>query len=637
MQACAQATSCGAGALHDAGLGLRTVPLALFALLDPAVRGNRVDGAFAAAVGGVVAGCVELQWWARQARAQPGTDQRERERIHRPHTHFRPCDHPLWLLLEVENDLCIRAQQKLVADHMAAPTTPDGGPDGNMVTQLNMGEGKTAVIVPMLLAELADGTALARLFVLTSIFNTNFTQLRYKMGGLLGRRVVTLPFRRDMAVTAEDIARTAALVERCRVRRDVVVSVREHVLSMQDKYYEACSRRALDDDDENDDDDDDRHRGDKAKQHSADTEGVATALGALLQTLHRHARDIVDEADEVLHHRFQLIYPLGAARAPDGDHVRWETAQAVLHSLRTHAEALSRKFPSAVEFRVPEKLGAFPSVVRLVDCRDGSLPAACSALYELVFADVFGRKFQFSDQEVLDDLHRLSSTPGVPARVCRIVTRDECSEDDAAFLTTVATGRAAAVLLCLRGLLGQGVLRLALQKRYRVEFGVAPQFRGIPARGVTAHNTRAMLLAVPFVAKDIAKDNNEFGHTDLAVVLTLLSYYYDGLSDAQVQQVLDRLEHDVGKEGIFEGWMRENSATQTVDLHYTAVNGQDAQMLREKVYPAMRSNTAVVNYFLAKDVFPCYAKEFAHKILTNAWDLVPRGRRHIVTGAWGEY
>lgn len=481
----------------------------------------------------------------------------------------------------------------------------------NAVTQLNMGEGKTAVIVPMLLAELADGDTLARLYVLASIFNTNFTQLRYKLGGLLGRRVVTLPFTRAMAVTPAAVRRMVALVQRCRERHDVVVSVREHVLSMQLKYFEACSKL----------------EGEDGTVTCRDAE-LAAALGQLLQLFHTHARDIIDEADEVLHHRFQLVYPLHAPHAPDGEAMRWETAQAVLMSVRTHIAALSRKYPSVVECQPAPAFKAFPAVVRLVDCRDGVLGSAYAELAGRVFDDVFGRKFPFADQDVLDTLETLARDADTAARIRRVVLSDTCTADDGEFLSTVAEGRTAAVLLCLRGLLGQGVLLVSLQKRFRVEYGIAPHARGRPSR---VGNSRVIMLAVPFSAKDRAKDNNEFGHTDVAVVLTLLSYYYDGLSDAQLDQVFDRLDYDVSKGDIFDRWQRGDLAEHDV-VPYAAVNRVDRGMMTTRVYPVLRHNVDVINYFVGVDVFPVYAKEYRHKIMANAWDIVPLHRPHIVTG-----
>jgi hypothetical protein len=37
-------------------------------------------------------------------------------------------------------------------------------------------------------------------------------------------------------------------------------------------------------------------------------------------------------------------------------------------------------------------------------------------------------------------------------------------------------------------------------------------------------------MAVPFQAKDVPAERAEFGHPDVAIILTILSYYYSGLS-----------------------------------------------------------------------------------------------------------
>ena len=79
------------------------------------------------------------------------------------------------------------------------------------------------------------------------------------------------------------------------------------------------------------------------------------------------------------------------------------------------------------------------------------------------------------------------------------------------------------LFLIIRGLLSSEVMLLvALKKRYRVNYGVNP----------SASFNR--LMAVPFRAKDVVADRTEFGHPDVALVLTQLSYYYSGLSDEQM-------------------------------------------------------------------------------------------------------
>lgn len=66
--------------------------------------------------------------------------------------------HPQWLVFEVEGRLQIRPNQ-----HVLAQTLLAGGPDGRgPIAQLNMGEGKTRVVLPMMILELADGHNLVR-------------------------------------------------------------------------------------------------------------------------------------------------------------------------------------------------------------------------------------------------------------------------------------------------------------------------------------------------------------------------------------------------------------------------------------------------------------------------------------------
>jgi len=48
-------------------------------------------------------------------------------------------------------------------------------------------------------------------------------------------------------------------------------------------------------------------------------------------------------------------------------------------------------------------------------------------------------------------------------------------------------------------------------------------------------------MAVPFRATDVAGNKTEFGHLNVALVLTQLSYYYSSLTDKQMMQCLNRL------------------------------------------------------------------------------------------------
>ncbi len=121
----------------------------------------------------------------------------EQEEKYEPHTNWLPSEYPEWLLFEIEQDLTIRPIQIDVAKRMISP--PEIGTK-HSVMQLNMGEGKTAVIVPILAAILANGRQVCQVTVLKSLFATNMKELRQCLGGMLNRRLYTFPCRRDMPI-----------------------------------------------------------------------------------------------------------------------------------------------------------------------------------------------------------------------------------------------------------------------------------------------------------------------------------------------------------------------------------------------------------------------------------------------------
>ncbi len=84
-------------------------------------------------------------------------------------------------------NITIREIQIQVARHMMEPKMDENNPTiRNIVMQMNMGEGKTSVILPMLALSLASSSSsLVRIIVLKSLFPMNYQSLRYKLGGLL--------------------------------------------------------------------------------------------------------------------------------------------------------------------------------------------------------------------------------------------------------------------------------------------------------------------------------------------------------------------------------------------------------------------------------------------------------------------
>lgn len=109
------------------------------------------------------------------------------------HQNWAPAKHPETLLMEVESGFLVREVQTQVAGQMQDP--PDGR---NAVMQLNMGEGKSSVIVPIVAVTLADGQQLLRVIVAKPQSKQMAQMLISKLGGLLDRRVYYMPISRSL-------------------------------------------------------------------------------------------------------------------------------------------------------------------------------------------------------------------------------------------------------------------------------------------------------------------------------------------------------------------------------------------------------------------------------------------------------
>lgn len=74
----------------------------------------------------------------------------------------------------------------------------------------------------------------------------------------------------------------------------------------------------------------------------------------LLETqlwLDQNCRDLLDESDEILDVKFQLVYTLGSQRGMDGQPDRWLIMQGVFDVVQTQAGLLQPMYPEHIEVK----------------------------------------------------------------------------------------------------------------------------------------------------------------------------------------------------------------------------------------------------------------------------------------------
>ncbi|KAI0318912.1 hypothetical protein OF83DRAFT_1113237 [Amylostereum chailletii] len=491
-------------------------------------------------------------------------------------------DNPDWLLIQIQADFFARPLQLDVASQMIAPMTGK-----NTVLQLNMGEGKSAVIVPFVSASLADGQRMVRVEVLKPLAKQMFNILTERLGGVVNRRIFYMPFSRNIHVNEKQVRAIQELYEECMRQGGILVIQPEHILSFKlmglDRLLSASN---------------------------AEDRRVSSALWQSQRWLDLNSRDILDESDELLHVLYQLIYTVGEQRPLEDHPYRWTTTQQVLTLVKQHATRLLLEWPNELEISLDASVEKFPSI-RITgphigdhlmdsiadDVIDGALP---NVTFSLLPPNIQSSARQFLTAKSMAD----------PAAYK--ILKDACSESSLW-----------PALLLLRGLLnkGSGILLYALtERRWRVDFGLDPS---------------RSLMAVPYRAKDVPSLKAEFGHPDVAVVLTCLSYYYGGLTTSQVLQCFDILFKLDNPSLEYESWVRVGGALIPEGLRkLDGVNTIDTAQVDTLLVPLFRGNHLVVNFFLSNVVFPCEAKVFEHKLATSGWDLA-ESKTNVTTGFSG--
>lgn len=495
------------------------------------------------------------------------------------HTTWDPLQHPEALLLEVEGNLLIRPVQEEIASQMIHP--PGGG---NSTLQLNMGEGKSSVIVPRVAVHLADGSKLVRVIVPKPQAKELTNTLLLKLGGLLGRRIYHIPFSRSTQLTPGQAAHLHQRLKDCMKNGGILLMQPEHILSMRLMGIEY--------------------------QLIAEKQSIGKYLLTIQRFFDMFSRDIVDESDECFSPRFELIYTMGSQRPMEYSPNRWIALQKLLSLVSVEVAGVKTRFPDSIE-AIFDRDGVFPKTRILHN-------DAMVVLQREIAGKICHSGFPGLP------ISRLSPTQRNAVFI--YITKEELTdseismiEDDESIFSESTEG----LLLLLRGVIAGGVLRFVLgQKRWRVNYGL------------DATRKPTTNLAVPYRAKDQPSTRSEFSHPDVVILLTCLTYYYSGLSDDQLYESLQHLMKSDQADIKYQEWVEDSPGLGIAYGRLVGVNLKDMEQLTQRVFPHLRCSKSVIDYFLTHLVFVKEMREFPHKLSASGWDLGEQ-KTHPTTGFSG--
>ena len=154
----------------------------------------------------------------------------------------------------------------------------------------------------------------------------------------------------------------------------------------------------------------------------------------------------------------------------------------------------------------------------------------------------------------------------------------------------------------------------------------------LPRSGETARRsrtTRTTTLAVPYQAKDVPARNTQFGHPDITIILTCLSYYYAGLSEEQLRVAFEILLNQDDPSTEYALWIEYESVPDSLQK-LGEINLKSSEQWDKVTFPLFSRNKAAIDLYLSRVVFPKEAKEFPWKISGSSWDLVEKREKPII-------
>ncbi|KAK4543620.1 hypothetical protein LTR36_005265 [Oleoguttula mirabilis] len=486
------------------------------------------------------------------------------------HINWKPHEYPDSLLLEVESGILIREVQEQIAAQMRDPKGASSV--RNAVVQLNMGEGKSSLIVPIVAAALANGSQLVRVVVAKPQSKQMAQMMVSKLGGLLDRRVYHMPFSRALKLSRDAADAISAMLRECMSNGGLLLVQPEHILSFKLMGLEMAILGEV---------------------------RIGTSLLSMQDFFDGYSRDLVDESDENFSVNFEIIYTMGTQRPVDMSPERWLCIHEVLGLVRKFSQITAHELPDSLEL-THSLPGRFPRTRILKADAQAHLLSAIAL--HICNTGLNGFPIARQPQAVRDAVLTYITKLDLTAQEVQSVEHS----GGGTFWTESTKG----VLLLLRGLFAAGILSFVFsQKRWRVNYGLDPTRRP-PTK-----------LAVPYRAKDNPSPRSEFSHPDVIVVLATLSYYYGGLEEADLATAFDHLSRSDQADTAYQAWVQDADDMSAAFSQLESINLRDKHQFTTQLLPCLRYGKATIDYFLANIVFPKEMKEFPHKLSASGWDI----------------
>ncbi|KAI9918712.1 hypothetical protein PsorP6_012156 [Peronosclerospora sorghi] len=454
---------------------------------------------------------------------------------------------PRFVVFEYVFDILLRDRQVQMVNNFLTSFAKGN----SRVQQMIMGAGKTTVVGPLLTYILADKTHLVTHVMPTALLEQSRQVLRNRFSNrILNKRIFTFEF--DRAITDDpDIAlQLFTKLDRARRHGDVVCASPESIKSMILKFIEllhsldeSCDVIQLPF----------ASASQNTRRLKRTLENRSEMADELQKTLRLWQKSVLvmDEVDVLLHPlRSELNFPIGNKFPIDLAANRWELPIYLIDCVLAA--------PNSIMALADTTLSSL--ILRLHTVLDeGFSTHSLQRFPHLVLLDMDvyeTRMLPLLSEIAIEWLLQLFCLGKCDVSVDRIKYFLECPHSELhanpslrADLENGLSESSMKLLNLARDWL-RTILPHVLSKINRVSYGLLRgEYQKAATQGFSGGNTQSrLLLAVPFIGKDVPSHSSEFAHPDVLIGLTILAYRYEGIRTSDLVRIVSQLKQDFSRQ-----------------------------------------------------------------------------------------
>lgn len=519
--------------------------------------------------------------------------------------------------------------------------------DSSRVQQMIMGAGKTTVVGPLLTLMLSNGEQLVTQVMPTALLEQSRNILRSRFSAIVVKRVYTLNFERAVEDNHELIEKIFTKLDSARKNRDVVVAAPECIKSLMLKFVEQLHAIELFSNSDSSfkpgkDERANRELMQLHKQMVAKSD-MADKIVKILAMWEKGVL-IMDEVDVLLHPlKSELNFPIGFKEAIDLAGVRWDLpihlVDAIFYYNRrkltgdlTPLREAERKLGWSVQQILNEICAAIDEGYRAHSLqRNPHIVLLDNTWYDQKLREKMAKwalLWLYSnlerDRDSVSSLVLLEYIQGLEIAKHTADIESKLYPDSVKLLNLTSDW--------IRSLFPH-----CLSKINRVAYGL------LSADDIAMADPRTpqsrLVLAVPFVGKDVPSRSSEFAHPDALIGLTVMAYRYEGVRMEDLAKVVTQLKQDYSRQVgpreerpasmLFQSWLnfaQEKANSEDAEkrggniLPLSLFQPGDKKQLRA-LFSLIRDLPDLIIYYLRQHVFPACMNFQATKVSACGHEL----------------